>query len=110
MSALINYQTILDSNGKPAFVVVPYAEFVKLPGVVRPGMIPHEVVGKRILDDVSMLAAWREYLMLTQEEMAKRMWITQSVYAQREAAKRPRKATLEKAAAAMGITLDQLAY
>ena len=110
MSALINYQTILDSNGNPAFVVVPYAEFVKLPGVVRPGMIPNEVVGKRIMDEVSMLAAWREYLMLTQEEMAKRMGITQAGYAQIEAAKRPRKATLEKAAAAMGITLDQLAY
>ncbi|MDV6347097.1 helix-turn-helix transcriptional regulator [Nitrosomonas sp. Is35] len=110
MSALINYQTILDSTGKPAFVVVPYAEFVKLPGVVRPGMIPNEVVGKRIMNEVSMLAAWREYLMLTQEEMAKRMGITQAGYAQIEAAKRPRKATLEKAAAAMGITLDQLAY
>ncbi|ALQ49928.1 helix-turn-helix domain-containing protein [Nitrosomonas ureae] len=110
MSALINYQTILDSNGKPAFVVVPYAEFVKLPGVVRPGMIPNEVIGKRIINEVSMLVAWREYLMLTQEEMAKRMGITQAGYAQIEAAKRPRKATLEKAAAAMGITLDQLAY
>lgn len=110
MSALINYQTILDSNGKPTFVVVPYAEFVKLPGVVRPGMIPNEVVGKRIMNEVSMLAAWREYLMLTQEEMAKRMGITQAGYAQIEAAKRPRKATLEKAATAMGITLDQLAY
>ena len=73
-------------------------------------MIPNEVVGKRIMDEVSMLAAWREYLMLTQEEMAKRMGITQAGYAQIEAAKRPRKATLEKAAAAMGITLDQLAY
>ncbi|QOJ23158.1 MAG: helix-turn-helix transcriptional regulator [Gammaproteobacteria bacterium] len=110
MSALINYQTILDSNEKPAFVVVPYAEFVKLPGVVRPGTIPNEVAGKRIMNEVSMLAAWREYLMLTQEEMAKRMGITQAGYAQIESAKRPRKATLEKAAAAMGITLDQLAY
>jgi len=110
MSALINYQTILDSNGKPAFVVVPYAEFIKLTGVLRPGMIPNAVVGKRIMNEVSMLAAWREYLMLTQEEMAKRMGITQAGYAQIEAAKRPRKATLEKAAAAMGITLDQLAY
>ncbi len=47
---------------------------------------------------------------IPQEEMAKRMGITQAGYAQIEAAKRPRKATLEKAAAAMGITLDQLAY
>ena len=48
--------------------------------------------------------------MLTQEEMAQRMGITQAGYAEIEAAKRPRKSTLEKAAAAMGITLEQLAY
>ena len=56
-----------------------------------------------------MLQAWREYLMLTQAEMAARMGITQAGYAQIEAAKRPRKATLQKAAEALGITLEQLA-
>ena len=50
------------------------------------------------------------YLILTPEEIAKRMGITQAGYAQIESAKRPRKATLEKAAAALGITLEQLAY
>ncbi|SDY67849.1 helix-turn-helix transcriptional regulator [Nitrosomonas sp. Nm58] len=84
-STLASYQTILDSNGKPTFVVVPYADFVKLPCVVRPGMIANDVAGKR-------------------------MGITHAGYAQIEAAKRPRKATLEKAAAAMGIILEQLAY
>lgn len=67
------------------------------------------VVSKAV-DGLTMLAAWREYLMLTQEEMAQRMGITQAGHAQIEAAKRPRKATLEKAAAAMGVTLEQLAY
>ncbi|MCX7088219.1 MAG: helix-turn-helix transcriptional regulator [Methylococcales bacterium] len=110
MNTLTNYQTILGSDGKPAFVVLPYAEFVKLPGVVRPGMIPNAVVSRRIMDEVSMLQAWREHLMLTQAELAERMGITQAGYAQIEAAKRPRKTTLIKAAAALGITLEQLAY
>ncbi|MBX3628554.1 MAG: helix-turn-helix transcriptional regulator [Nitrosomonas sp.] len=110
MKTLTNYQTIFDQDGKPAFVVVPYTDFVKLPGAVRPGMIPNNVVSKRIMDGVSMLQAWREYLMLTQEDMAKRMGITQAGYAQIESAKRPRKATLEKAAAALGISLEQLVY
>jgi transcriptional regulator with XRE-family HTH domain len=57
-----------------------------------------------------MLQAWREYLMLTQADMAECMGITQAGYAQIEAAKRPRKATLQKAAEALGITLEQLAY
>jgi len=62
------------------------------------------------MDEVSMLQAWREYLMLTQAEMAERMGITQAGYAQIEAAKRPRKDTLQKAAETLGITLEQLAY
>ena len=110
MNALTNYQTILGVNGKPEFVVIPYADFIKLPGTFRPGMIPNTVVGRRIMDEVSMLQAWREYLMLTQAEIAERMCITQAGYAQIEAAKRPRKATLQKAAEALGITLEQLAY
>jgi DNA-binding XRE family transcriptional regulator len=109
MSALTNYQTILGNDGKPAFVVLPYADFIKIPGVVRPGMIPNAVVGAAV-DGQSMLQAWREYLMLTQTEMAERMGISQAGYAQIEAAKRPRKSTLQKAAEAMGITLEQLAY
>jgi DNA-binding XRE family transcriptional regulator len=110
MSVLTNYQTILGNDGKPAFVVLPYADFIKLPGAVTLGTIPNAVVGRRIMDEVSMLQAWREYLMLTQAEMAERMGITQAGYAQIEAAKRPRKATLQKAAEALGITLEQLAY
>jgi DNA-binding XRE family transcriptional regulator len=110
MKALTNYQTINNADGKPAFVVMPYADFLQIPDAIRPGMIPNAVVGKRIMDEVSMLQAWREYLMLTQSEMAERLGITQAGYAQIEAAKRPRKATLEKAAIALGISLEQLAY
>lgn len=45
MSALTNYQTILGNDGKPAFVVLPYADFIKLSGVVRPGMLTNVVAG-----------------------------------------------------------------
>jgi len=110
MNALTNYQTILGSDGKPAFVVLPYADFIKLPGAVAPGTIPNAVVSRRIMDEVSMLQAWREHLMLTQTEMAELMGISQAGYAQIEAAKRPRKATLQKAADALGISLEQLGY
>ena len=80
-----------------------------LPGVIRPGIIPNQVISAAV-DGQSMLQAWREYLMLTQTEMAERMGISQAGYAQIEAAKRPRKATLLKAAEALGISLEQLAY
>lgn len=109
MRPLTNYQTINDESGKPSFVVIPYADFVHSQGYVPKDGVPHAVVSKAI-DGQTMLQSWREHLMLTQEEMAKRMGITQAGYAQIESAKRPRKATLEKAATAMGITLEQLAY
>ena len=48
--------------------------------------------------------------MLTKTDMAEHMGITQAGYAQIGAAKRPCKATLQKAAEAFGITLEQLAY
>lgn len=109
MKPLTNYQTINDESGKPAFVVIPYADFVSNQAFIPKDGAPHAVVSKAI-DGQTMLQAWREYLMLTQEEMAGRMGISQAGYAQIESAKRPRKATLEKAAAALGITLEQLAY
>lgn len=109
MNAPINFQTILGADGKPAFVVMPYADFIRLPGTSRPGTIPNEVVSLRIMENKTMLQAWREYLHLTQADVAERMGITQAGYAQIETAKRPRKATLQKAADAMGIELEQLA-
>lgn len=78
--------------------------------IIKSSVIPNAVVGKRIMDEVNMLQAWREHMMLTQTEMAERMGISQAGYAQIEAAKRPRKATLQKAADALGISLEQLGY
>ena len=71
--------------------------------------IPHEVVGLTIKKGYTLVRAWREYLGLTQKEVAKRMGITQAALSQMEAGeKRLRKATLEKLAAAMGISVEQL--
>jgi DNA-binding XRE family transcriptional regulator len=109
MKPLTNYQTILGADGQPAFVVVPYYDFVHSQAFVPKDGIPHAVVSNAI-DGMTMLQAWREHLLLTQDEMAARMGISQSGYAQIEVAKRPRKATLQKASAAMGITVGQLVY
>jgi transcriptional regulator with XRE-family HTH domain len=47
-------------------------------------------------------------LNLTQDEVAKRMGISQPAFAQQETVAKPRKATREKIAAAFGITANQL--
>ena len=110
MKTLTNHQTILDSAGEPAFVVIPYGDFIKMSGIARKDLIPNEVVGKHVMEEISMLQAWREYLGLTQDELAKRMGMTQAGYAQIESAKKPRKVTLKKAAAALGVAVEQLGY
>ncbi len=112
MIAPTEVQTILQ-NGKPAFVVIPYGEYLRLvPDAAKRipagDAVPHEVMRYVLREDFSLLRAWREYLGYTQADVAARMGITQSALAQMEASKRPRKATLEKLAAALGISAAQL--
>jgi len=58
---------------------------------------------------LSLIRAWREHLGLTQEEVARRMGITQPAYAKIEGKKaQPRIATCKRLAAAMGIAWEQL--
>lgn len=108
--------TILITNGKPAFVVLPYDEYLRLTGARTPaGRIPaddttpHEVVSAHVKNGWSMIRAWREHLGLTQADMAQRLEIRQPSYAAMEAPQaRPKKLTRERIAAAMGISLEQL--
>lgn len=109
MNAHIDFQTINGPDGKPAFVVVPYAEYIARFKPREVG-IPNEVVRRNLLDGVPMVRAWREHLGLTQAEVARRAEMTQAALSQIESgAHKARKATREKLALAMGITLDQLA-
>ena len=72
-------------------------------------ILPHEVVKLAALGDMPLTRAWREHLGLTQEEMARRMDISQPAYAKLEAGKtRLRIATYKRIAQAMGIEWEQL--
>jgi len=71
-------------------------------------LIPHEVVGMMVMDDLSPAAAWRKHPGLTQVEVAERIGISQAAYAQQEKAKKPRAATRKKIADAPGIDPDWL--
>lgn len=110
MNARTEFQTILGADGRPAFVVMPYDAFCKMRGGFTPGTVPNEVVGMAFDGGMSPVKAWREYLRLTQAEVAARVGVTQAAFAQMEAAKRPRKATLAKVAAALGIEVEQLDF
>lgn len=60
--------------------------------------------------DYSPAQAWREYLHLSQVEVANRIGITQSAYSQYEKSKTVRKATRIKIADALGIKPDLLDF
>ena len=108
MNAPTNIQILKDAKGKPAFAVIPYAEYLSLSKKDAP-TIPNAVVNKVINKDMTPIRAWREHLGLTQTEVAHRLGISQSAYAQQEAKEPVRKATREKIAMALGISPEQLA-
>jgi len=113
-------QTIYQ-GGLPAFVVLPFAEFAREhpkeaecirplhPRIPEGDAVPHEVVSAHIDQGITYLQAWREYLGLTQEEVAARAGITQAALSQMESGEsKLRKATRAKLAQAMGLNPEQL--
>jgi DNA-binding XRE family transcriptional regulator len=110
MNVHTEFQIIVGADGKPAFVVVPYDQFRRMRGGFTKGAVPNEVVNLAYERGVSPMAAWREHFNLTQAEVAARIGVTQAAYAQMERVKQPRKATLEKIAAAMGLEAGQLRW
>ena len=110
MNARTDFQIIVGSDGKPAFVVVPYEQFRRMNGGFTHGTVPNEVVNLSFDRGISPMSAWREHFGLTQAEVAGRIGITQAAYAQMERVNQPRKITLEKVASALGIEVEQLKW
>jgi DNA-binding XRE family transcriptional regulator len=108
MNAPTDIQMINGPDGKPAFVVMPYADFVRTYGQGR-DLIPHEVVSATV-QGATPARAWREYLKLTQAEVAARLEISQPSYAKQEGSEKLRVATVGKIAKALGITIEQLDF
>jgi len=104
---------IINQDGRPAFAVIPYEEYVrtfrKAPRIPESGNIPNDVVWLSVDKGYTLARAWREYLGLTQSEVASRMGISQAALSQMESGeKKLRKASLEKLAGALGVTVEQL--
>jgi DNA-binding XRE family transcriptional regulator len=118
MNRPIDYQ-IIEQNGKPAFAVMPYDDFIALlneqgedtylPDDIVRMNIPDDIVRMNILEGMSLPRAWREYKGLTQAQVATKLGISQPAMAQME---RPdanlRIKTLNKLADVLEITVEQL--
>jgi DNA-binding XRE family transcriptional regulator len=108
MGALTDVQ-IIKKDGKPAFAVIPYERYLELLPKGGGESIPHEVVGLVVKKGMNLVKAWRTHLKLTQKEVAKRAGISQAALSQMEKSSNElRTATLEKLAAAMGLSVYQL--
>lgn len=107
MNTPTNVQLINGPDGNPAFVVIPYSDYMAQYGTDH-RLIPNEVAGMILKDEMTPMKAWREYRRLTQVEIATQLGITQAAYAQLENAKRPRKSTLARVAKALEISVSQL--
>lgn len=113
MSKPIDYQTI-EHCGHTAFVLVPWEEWNRIKPLLeaekaRATGIPQEVVEAHVLRNEPLIKAWREYLGITQEELASRLGVSQAAVAKFERTDaRLRTATLNKIAAAMGLEAERL--
>ncbi len=115
MNALTNIQYINNEQGVPTFAVMPIATLnwlkqkANFSDPIETG-IPESVAKLALLNDYSALRAWREHLGLTQNEVARRLGISQAAYSQHENSQTLRKSTRIKIATALGINPAQLDF
>lgn len=110
MKELTNVQFI-EQNGVPAFVVIPYDEYLKMVPQEKDDddYIPNEVVELIVKKRFNLVKAWRSHRGLTQKEVAERAGITQAAVSQMEKSNNElRTGTLEKLAAALEVDIEQL--
>lgn len=126
----LNHRYINNEQGAPEFIILPIAEYEELlnkanyyddeddsewedvpveRGEEDDTLIPHEVVSIMIDEKVSLLAAWRIYRNLSQQEVAEKTGLTQSAISQMERAEsKPQKKTREKLAKIYQCLPEQL--
>lgn len=116
-----NVQVIQNPQGLPAYAVLPWDDYLRLTNSPKvknqpaekinlDHAVPSQVVDMVFDKNYSPLKAWRLHLELTQEEVAKRLNISQSAYSQYEVSDKLRKATRQKVAQALGIFSEQLDF
>ncbi|MCX8663587.1 helix-turn-helix domain-containing protein [Gilliamella sp. B2911] len=113
MTELTNIQFINNEQGQPQFVVLPYNQYLELSKSktidIESG-VPSDVVNMVFDNNYSPAQAWREYLNLSQVEVANRIGISQSAYSQYEKSQKLRKTTRIKIAEALHVKPELLDF
>ena len=112
MNALTNNVQIITENGIPAFAVIPYGQFKLICQEIDKQLasddVLHEVAAMVLEKGYSAPKAWRKYLRLNQSEAAAKIGVSQAALSQIESNERNQPGTLQKIAAAYGLTVEQL--
>lgn len=111
----INATFLQGKNGVKTFAVLPYDDYEKLISLAKNTQkpecnIPSEIVDLVIDNGYTAVRAWREYLQLSQDEVAKRLGISQPAYSKKENSDNLRKKTREEIANALGLHYSQLDF
>lgn len=102
---------LIHQDNLPAFAVLPYQTYLQMLQDKSDSQVylPHQVVGLCIEQNLTLIAAWRTYLGLSQQQLAEKIGISQSAIAQIEKqGSKPQQRTLIKIAEALGLSLAQL--
>lgn len=110
MNTHIRHQ-IIEDNGHPLFVLVPYKEYLSLIDEAsgEDVAVPLAVSKAANMEDKSLVRAWREYKGLSQADVAKRLGVSRPAYAQmEEKGANLRTTTMHRLAAALEVRWEQL--
>ncbi|WP_445115006.1 helix-turn-helix domain-containing protein [Acinetobacter sp. WZC-1] len=112
MNAHIENLTVLnDASGNPAFVILPYDDYVVLAKSNRNKItVPAAVVNLVFDHDWTPVRAWREHLRLSQVDVADKLGISQAAYSKQENSANLRVSSKTKIAQALGIDVEQLNF
>lgn len=107
MSTHTNVQIINGIDGNPAFVVIPYADYLK-GHTAESATIPNEVVDAVIKRDITPMQAWREYLQHSIKDIAAELNLSEAEYLAIENQAEPSKSVVKKVASLLAIRAEQL--
>ncbi len=109
MNSPTNIHILKDAKGEPAFVVIPYADYLNLTRKGASNAL-NSGVGKVMNTDIKSIRDWRLHFGFTQLDMAHRLGISRNAFTHYEVSAPIKRSTREKIAGALGLAPGQIDF